>query len=414
MQSRFIVLGLGSNLNALENLRKALLKLRHQQDFDILKVSRIYESKAQLPPGAPTAWDINYLNAAVLLEVKNFKPRSFLSQIKEFEKDLGRVQAEKWAPRIIDLDILYVHDFEFSDENLKIPHPMLYKRPFAWQPALEIWPSLPQRGISGFETQVSQNLVWPKLVAILNMTPDSFSDGGKFFNEDAFLKQARRLIEEGADYLDIGAESTRPGAETITAGEEKHRLTVAFEAIKKLKNEGYKCKISLDSRNYESVSYIAENYTLDMINDVSGLKDLRILNLACQKNIKVVCMHSLTVPADKNVTLKNVDPTQDISQWWKQKTQELTSYDNIIFDPGFGFGKTAEQSRYLFNQLKNFKNIQQEFFLGYSRKSFLNAGLDKDLETALATSQLNLAYAQYIRVHDVASQKLALRMMHGL
>lgn len=426
MQNRFVIVGLGSNQNSLYNLRRALLKLRVHPEISILKVSRIYESKAQLPSDAPAAWDIDYLNAAVLMEVKNFNPQSFLGSLKKIEKDLGRSQTGKWAPRSIDLDILYVHDFEFQSENLTIPHPLLFKRPFAWRPALEVWPFLNQQGELGFDTRISEK-VWPELVAILNVTPDSFSDGGFFLQEDNFLKHAQSLLEEGADYLDIGAESTRHGAEAVSTEEEKRRLVKAFKALEQLRNAGLSFKTSLDSRNFESIQFITEHYLVDMINDVSGLSDQRILALAQKNRLKTVCMHSLTVPADKTVTLSGHNPVQDIENWWQGKINEWKNKDlnqdfiaeDIIFDPGFGFGKTTAQSQYVFNYLKDLRKISQPFLLGYSRKSFLNyindrQSADKDLETSIATTQLNIGYAQYLRVHDVRSQKIALRMSHGL
>lgn len=392
MQSQLVVLGLGSNLNPLENLRQALLLLRRQDDFKVLKVSRIYESEAQLPQGAPESWRKNYLNAAVLLEVENFHPLELLKKIKKIETDMGRVSAERWAPRVIDLDILFVKNFEFQNTELTIPHPMLFSRPFAWRPAKEVYAELPAAQFSeGLNTQVSERYFWPERAAIINVTPDSFSDGGKFTTSESFFQYATQLIAHGADYLDIGAESTRPQAQPITSEVEISRLKFAFEVLKDLK-----CKVSLDSRHFETIRYIADNYQLDLINDVSGLSDQRIIDLVKKNKFKAVCMHSLTVPADKNVTLKNDNPIPEIIDWWNKK--HLGMEDQIYFDPGFGFGKTTAQSWMMFNHLEQFKPIKNKFFLGYSRKSFLK---EKNISTEQATCQLNLAFAQIIRVHDL-------------
>ncbi|MBC7457317.1 MAG: 2-amino-4-hydroxy-6-hydroxymethyldihydropteridine diphosphokinase, partial [Bdellovibrionaceae bacterium] len=107
---KLVVIGLGSNQNSLINLRRALLEIRCESNFKILKVSRIYESSAQLPNHAPADWDQAYLNAAVLVEVHSYESQGLLRQLKSIEVRLGRLEAEKWAPRIIDLDILFVKD----------------------------------------------------------------------------------------------------------------------------------------------------------------------------------------------------------------------------------------------------------------------------------------------------------------
>ena len=153
-----IIIGLGSNQDALKNLRKTLLELRRIPLFKILKVSRIYESNAQLPENAPAGWNQAYLNAAVLIEVQNFDPMELLQQLKKVEIFVGRTQSEKWAPRIIDLDILYVEDFNYQNENLTIPHPLLAARAFAFLPALEVFPSMTliKKNNEDFETKISR------------------------------------------------------------------------------------------------------------------------------------------------------------------------------------------------------------------------------------------------------------------
>lgn len=394
MSNQLVILGLGSNLNALENLRTALLELR--REFNVIKVSRLYESEAQLPNGAPQSWNKNYLNAAVAIEVENFDPLQLLKKIKDIEKNSGRVVAEKWAPRVIDIDILYIPDFQFNSPELTIPHPMLFSRPFAWRPAQEVFPTLPPMTAGqSYDTQVSDRYFWPEWAGIINVTPDSFSDGGKFTTPENFLKQAQQHLDNGADYIDIGAESTRPQATPITSEQEIERLKPYLDRLK--------CKISLDSRHFETIRWAVDNYSIAMINDVSGLQDRRLIELIQKNNLKAVCMHSLTVPADKTVTLKNEDPMPDIIRWWQSK-EEIWSQVEVYFDPGFGFGKTAAQSWQIFNRIHELKSIRQKFFLGYSRKSFLG-----ESTTEQASQKVNLAFAQILRVHDIASQKKALR-----
>lgn len=424
---KWAVIGLGSNQNSLVNLRRALLEIRREANLKILKVSRIYESTAQLPGNAPSDWDQPYLNAAVLVEVDGYDSLTLLRQLQSIETRLGRIKSEKWAPRIIDLDILYVKDFSFFKENLHIPHPMLAERPFAFLPALEVYPDMhliKQDHHEAFNTQISDRFFWPEFVAILNVTPDSFSDGGKYTEREKFLHQARQLIIDGADYLDIGAESTRPQAQVISQSEEMRRLNFALKALEELKEEGLQFKVSIDSRNYESIREVVQSHKIDLINDVSGLFDYRMFDLIKEYNLSAVCMHSLSVPANKDIVLKsNCNPVDEISNWWTLREKLFSDYnikaDHIYFDPGFGFGKTTEQSRYLINHLEDFSKIHQKFFLGYSRKSFLNYSaerrpVDKDLETSLVTQRINPAFCQLLRVHDVQTQKIALRMSNAI
>jgi dihydropteroate synthase len=349
-----------------------------------------------------------------LLDVKDFNPNDLLSQLKNVEKELGRVESERWAPREIDLDILFVENFEFKSEDLNIPHSSLYDRPFAFLPASEVCSHIVPPSLKMFDAKVSERYVWPELAAIMNVTPDSFSDGGKYQTPDSFLAQARMHLGDGADYLDIGAESTRPQAAAISTGEELQRLSMAFECLNTLKQEGFQFKTSLDSRNFEVISTIFKKYPLDLINDVSGLSDLRILNLVNENNLKAVCMHSLSVPADKAITIDpSADPIEVLKSWWNKKVRSFKNPENIFFDPGFGFGKNSEQSKYIIDHLDQFSDINSPIFLGYSRKSFLMND-DKDAATADVTRKLNLACAQILRFHDLKSQKAALQGQHGL
>lgn len=420
MQTNHVVIGLGSNQNAIENLRRALLDLRREPDFKVIQVSRIYESMAQLPADAPLAWDQAYLNAAVLIEVKNFDPQNLLVNLKKMEIKLGRVSSEKWAPRVIDLDILYVENLKFQSENLQIPHPLLFDRPFAFLPAHEVCKTvpLPEKKIT-FETRISEKHFWPHFVGILNVTPDSFSDGGRYTHRENFLKQARKLIHDGADYLDIGAESTRPQAKPVSIDEEVARLTRALSAIEELKQEGLSFKVSIDSRNHQTLRQIVSKYQIDLLNDVAGLSDGNMLELVKEYGLSAVCMHSLSVPADRDIVLSSIaNPVVEITNWWIQKEKTFNDYqiqpEKIYFDPGFGFGKTVEQNFYLMDHLDQFSTIRNPFFLGYSRKSFLQSAEDRDVATSRMTAQINPAFCQFLRVHDISIQKKALSRPHEL
>ncbi len=415
-----VILGLGSNLDPLFHLRKALLEIRNQPELVIKKISRIYESEALTINNSTQP---SYLNACLLLEVKNFDPTVFLAQIKQIEKKIGRQKREKWHSREIDLDILYViqenHPIFFKNEYIQIPHNEFFNRAFTFFPAKEVFLDL--NNINHLKMnescKVSNKYFWPQFSGILNITPDSFSDGGLFNSEENMFKQIHMLMNAGSDFIDIGAESTRPGAEIISINTELARLKSALNLIK-----DFDIKVSIDSRNYETVKFCLENFKVDMINDVSGFSDQRIFQLIKDYKVKAVCMHSLSIPANPMKNLNdNLNPIDELNNWWSEKTKIFIKnnldLENIYFDPGIGFGKTAEQSHFILKNLNQLNLVLSPVYLGYSRKSFYNyfetnPANKKDFETAMTTAQINLAYAQVIRVHDVHLQKRALRMCH--
>ena len=189
LQNKLVIIGLGSNEEPLKHLRQALLKLRQQSNLKIKKVSRIYESDAQTPIGANDSWNKKYLNAAVLIEVFEFEPFLLLKQLKRIEKEIGRTESDSWAPRKIDLDILFADQFKLETETLNIPHKLFFERAFAYLPAQEVNSNLGQMIFkNSYNTKLS-SYVWPELAAIMNMTPDSFSDGGHILDKVFFLKQ---------------------------------------------------------------------------------------------------------------------------------------------------------------------------------------------------------------------------------
>lgn len=431
MRNQFVAIGLGSNLDKpIDNLRLALVHLKKSKFFKVLKVSSIYESDALLPSDHLNEWNKNFLNAVVLCEFSVDKTAvDLLNELKRIEQLMGRANAERWAPRIIDLDVLYWSLEPVRQETISIPHQELFKRPFALLPLLELWPDQNQIDKENlpiwseqwfvpkpFNTKKSLNFFWPKLVGILNITDDSFSDGGRYLNSDELLKQCNKLIEQGADIIDIGAESTRPGARAVSSELEIKNLIWALKEI------GHKIPISLDCRKANVIAAVLESCQVDYLNDVEGFPSEDMKNILLKTGLSAFVMHSLGVPPQQNFTLDvNLDPVGQLIEWCLQKHDELIEYgissDKIIFDPGIGFGKTKEQSIYILNHLEKFFQTSFDFMIGHSRKSFLSLfsnrlAEERDLETALVTNHLNLAYVQYLRVHDIATQKLALSMRH--
>ncbi|MES2801778.1 MAG: dihydropteroate synthase [Bdellovibrionota bacterium] len=429
-----VVLGLGSNIEPIKHLRSALAEIKRLAEVTVVNVASIYESDALLPVNAPNTWNKKYLNSAVEIEVSNFEPLKLLKDIKTIERKLGRTGTNRWAPRNIDIDILWVQDFTLTSEALNIPHAQILNRPFALLPLLELRPDfsfnepsssegqqLPDwmwQNPKPFHTEISKTYVWPKFAGILNITEDSFSGDGLMTSITLRLGQ---LLDAGAEIIDIGAESTRPGAVVIDPAVEYRRLATTLDVINKYKADYSRhFEISIDSRKPEVMQKTVNNYHIDYLNDVEGFRQPKMREVLKLTSAKAICMHSFSVPPLKTETIsENEDLWVYLTRWW-EKQRELFSKDNIsldrmIFDPGIGFGKTPQQSVDLLNYLEGLSAIKEEIYLGYSRKSFLSLMTDKpaserDPETALVTEAVNQAYAQYLRVHDVAQNKQAITL----
>ncbi|AZZ35925.1 hypothetical protein CIK05_03665 [Bdellovibrio sp. qaytius] len=428
MSKSCVVLGLGSNIDPIKHLRLALAEIKRLSQVSVINIASIYESDALLPENAPANWNKKYLNSAVELEVTNFEPLKLLKEIKAIEQKLGRAGSDRWAPRNIDIDILWAQDFTLNSEALNIPHAQILNRPFALLPLLELRPDFPfnepdwmWQNPKPFHTEISKQHVWPKFAGILNVTEDSFSGDGvtSLGRPPSITLRLGQLLDAGADIIDIGAESTRPGALIIDPDEEYSRLATTIDVINKYKADyNRQFEISIDSRKPEVMQKIINNYHIDYLNDVEGFRQPQMRELLKLTTAKAICMHSFSVPPLKNETIsESEDVWLYLINWWNN-LKEVFSSDNIaldrmIFDPGIGFGKTPQQSVDLLNYLEGFSSIKEEIYLGYSRKSFLSLMTDKpaherDPETALVTEAINQAYAQYLRVHDVAQNKQAI------
>jgi len=242
----------------------------------------------------------------------------------------------------------------------------------------------------------------PKIWGILNITPDSFSDGGKYFSLDTALKHAQDLIDSGADVIDIGAESTRPGAKVLELEEEWSRLKDVLPLIKEIKKN---VLISLDTTKGDIIKR-ALNY-IDIINDVSGFNDPIMLDVVKNSQLPAVLMHNLGVPADPSKTIhEGLDVIDEISTWFEKKLETLPS-SHLILDPGIGFGKTASQSLEIIKNIAELHKFNLPLLVGHSRKSYMKLLNIDDKDTATAVISLHLAQkqVQHIRVHNVALNK---------
>lgn len=249
----------------------------------------------------------------------------------------------------------------------------------------------------------------PKIMGILNLTPDSFSDGGKFNTEKSALEQTYKMLKEGAEIIDIGPQSTRPHAEFLTAEEEIRRLGNIISLIKK---EFPETLISLDTFYAETVKF---GFTegIDIINDISGGHyDEKMFDAAAKTKLPYILMHVNPSYETMHDKIKFADITLSVNRYFSEKTAELLNkgVKDIILDPGFGFGKTVEDQMKMIDEVKYLSFGKFPLLIGISRKSFIYKPLGKSpLEINEETQKLHLKVlqqgAKILRVHDVAEAK---------
>ena len=245
----------------------------------------------------------------------------------------------------------------------------------------------------------------PKIMGILNLTPDSFSDGGQFFSERNALIQTEKMVSEGAAIIDIGAQSTRPNAEFLSPSVEIERLGNIISIIKK---EFPKCLISLDTF-YSEVVQFGFDKGIDIVNDISGGSfDPEMFQTVAKTKLPYVLMHSNSNYQSMHEKLINEDIVINLNNYFSEKIQDLLNLGvkDIILDPGFGFGKTVEQNHELLNEADFIGFRKFPLLIGISRKSFIYKPLGKNPEDINAeTQQLHLKVlekgAKILRVHEV-------------
>ena len=249
----------------------------------------------------------------------------------------------------------------------------------------------------------------PKIMGILNLTPDSFSDGGKFNNEKSALLHAEKLLKGGADFIDIGAQSTRPNAEYLSAEEEIRRIGNMISLIKK---EFPEALISIDTF-YADVVKFGYNEGMDVVNDISGgYFDENLLKTVAETKLPYILMHSNTSYATMHEKIHYEDITMSVNYYFSEKINQLQKLGihDIILDPGFGFGKTVEDQYKMIDEVQYIGFEKFPLLIGISRKSFIYKPLGK-LPTEINEETQNLHRkvlekgAKILRVHDVAETK---------
>jgi len=255
----------------------------------------------------------------------------------------------------------------------------------------------------------------PKIMGILNVTPDSFSDGGQFDNLDAAISQGKKMINEGADIIDIGGESTRPGSKRISSNQQIERVAHIIKAISETKPKNI--QISIDT-TLSSVAEAALNAGAEIVNDVSGgNNDPEIIRLCADRQCPYIVMHMQGTPEtmQNNPTYKDV--VSEVLHFLQTRSEECLkagiNKDNIIIDPGIGFGKTSEHNLKLLNNLNILVNSGYSVLLGASRKRFMGeiCNVERPLELVGATTATTvlgvLAGVKIFRVHDVMPNRQA-------
>lgn len=248
------------------------------------------------------------------------------------------------------------------------------------------------------------------IVGILNTTPDSFSDGGQFLDAARAIERAWEIAEEGADILDVGGESTRPGADPVAAEEECRRILPVLDAL----SGSYPLPISIDTSRSETARAALERGAA-LINDVTGLqKDPRIAQQAALHKAGLILVHMRGEPATMQLQPPSSDILGEIETWAERAVAGARAFgvspDNIVLDPGIGFGKTARQNLEILRNLERLSAIGFPLMVGTSRKSFIGAILKSPVSertwgTAATVAASIVFGAHIVRVHDVAAMR---------
>jgi len=458
-------LALGTNLgNRLANLGRAIGLLGEFTRIE--SVSPIYETD---PVGF--AEQPLFLNQVVIVST-DLSPRELLRLAKDIEARMGReILPFRNGPRTIDVDILFFDDEELSEEDLTIPHPRLFERPFVLVPLSDLAPELehpslgktvaellteagrggvrrlgrepsclpsdrlPRPRRSAALTFGQKTFVWGSrtyVVGILNATPDSFSGDGLMSGDGCWVKRAVELgcrhVADGADMLDVGGESSRPGACPVSVEEEISRVIPVIRSLVRT----VEVPISIDTCR-SAVADAALEAGAHIVNDIRGFRgDLEMARVVAHHNAAAILMHNRS-----NRDAVKIDPalggrylgssyvdllsdvSVEISQSLEIAQQAGIAIDRIIIDPGVGFGKTVDHDLELVDRLDELGSLGLPVLIGPSRKSFigytLNLPADDRLEGTAAAVAIGIARgADLIRVHDVKCMARVARMSDAL
>lgn len=252
-------------------------------------------------------------------------------------------------------------------------------------------------------------------MGILNVTPDSFSDGGRFVSDEAFLSQADAMVAAGVDIIDIGGESTRPFSEPVSADDELRRILPAIRAVR----SRHAVPISVDTAK-AVVARAALEAGADMVNDVTALRfDPEMASVVRDHQAPLVLMHMLGTPRDMQLDPRYDDVMESLIDFFSERIawaeKSGISRDTVVIDPGIGFGKTVEHNLSILKRLSELRVLGCPILVGHSRKAFIGKvlGIDvheRDVATAVLSGILASGCASIVRVHDVEASMQAVRL----
>ncbi|MDP5133832.1 MAG: dihydropteroate synthase [Paraglaciecola sp.] len=255
----------------------------------------------------------------------------------------------------------------------------------------------------------------PKVMGILNVTPDSFSDGGAFVLADEAIRQAQRMIESGASFIDVGGESTRPGAKPVSVQEELDRVVPIIEALK----QRFDTVVSVDTSKAE-VMKAAVKAGAGLINDVRALQEDEALKAAAHAQIPVCLMHMQGQPRSMQMSPNYQNVVSDVTDFLQKRISQCIeagiAHQDILIDPGFGFGKTLAHNYQLLANLAKLKQLGAGMLIGLSRKTMIGEVINRPVHERLAGSISGALLAvqqgaQIIRVHDVRETVDAIKIL---
>ncbi|CAG8463757.1 237_t:CDS:2 [Dentiscutata erythropus] len=433
----FAFIGLGSNLgDRVKNINEALQQLEKICKCKVLDTSFLYETSPMYVIDQP-----NFLNAACKIAT-NLNPEELIKELQAVELNLGRSRenAIRNGPRTIDLDILFYDDIECSTDTLVIPHPLMHEREFVLRPLCDIAKRFEHPKLyKTCEQLLSQYLKSPNydkkntiykvlpiqnskwiwnsktyIMGVINVTPDSFSDGGQFYSVESAVSHAENLIAEGADILDIGGMSTRPNADEIPIEEEIARVIPVIQAIR---SKGITdIPISIDTYR-ATVAEKAIAAGANLINDVSGGQlDSDMYRIMAKMNVPICLQHTRGNSKTMTKLTQYEDIITDICSELFERVEKAIEAGvkrwNIIIDPGIGFAKNYEQSFQILKRLHELTGRNSPFegfpcLVGPSRKGFIgDATKQPDAKkrgwgSAAACTASIAGGADVLRVHDV-------------
>jgi len=272
-------------------------------------------------------------------------------------------------------------------------------------------------------------LEWPKghldflagclIMGVLNVTPDSFSDGGQFFEPDRAVEHGLKMAADGAAIIDVGGESTRPGSAPVSTEEQIKRVVPVIKALR----EETTVPISIDTRNYQ-VAEAALQVGAAMINDITALSDERMGRLAAEKQVPVVLMHMQGTPQTMQIEPKYDDVVGEVRQFLLERAKRAERFgiskDRIFIDPGIGFGKTLEHNLLILRSIRKFVETGYRVLVGTSRKNFIGqiTGRENPAErifgTAASVALCVAAGVSIVRVHDVAEMSDVINVVQAV